>query len=156
MGIERTLVIIKPEHIDCTDAIFAELDTLAQRIATARVDSVPLEIAKQHCAPHIGRDYYDWLIKQLAGNPAIPAIYEGDDVICIISNKVGHKDPAKSLKDTIRGKYSNDSESKARAERRATANVIHRSTSMSEYEREIKIWRSYKIVGRIPTDLSVR
>jgi nucleoside-diphosphate kinase len=140
---ERTLIIIKPEHVHLADEILNELDRYGERVKTVHLEAVPLEIIERHYAIHKGQVFYPWLITQFAGKPVVLAVYEGVDIIRKMSGAIGPTDPAKAPKDTIRGRYGDDSMERSMAEKRATRNVIHRSATPEEAEKEIAVWRRY-------------
>jgi nucleoside-diphosphate kinase len=140
---ERTFIMIKPDHVELADIILAELDALARRVMTVRVESVPLEIVEEHYAVHRGRPFFGYMTASFAEKPVVLAVYEGDDVINTLRAAIGPTDPAKAPPDTIRGKYGRDSLESAIAEGRPCSNVIHRSDSPGEAEREISVWRQY-------------
>jgi len=142
---ERTLIIIKPDHVHLADKILSELDRYGGRIKTVHVDVVPLEIIERHYAMHKGKVFYPWLIKQFVGKPVVLAVYEGVDVVRKMSDAIGPTDPAKAPKDTIRSKYSDDTQERSMAEKRALKNVIHRSATPEEAEMEIAVWQKYLV-----------
>lgn len=141
--VERTLVIIKPEHIHLADKILKELDRHGKRIKTVRIKAVPREVIEQHYALHKGKFIYDWLIDEFLGKPAVIAIYGGKGIIQEFVDIIGATDPSKASKESIRGKYGDDNMEKAIAEKRAMASVVHRSDSMEEAEREINVWKQF-------------
>lgn len=56
---------------------------------------------------------------------------------------IGSTDPSKAHPNTLRARYSRDSLESAIAEQRPLSNVIHRSDSQAEAEREIAVWTEY-------------
>jgi len=141
--LERTLTLIKPDHIDRTDEILAELDQDGKRIATVTVDSVPREVIEDHYVPHKNKPFFGYMTDSFVGRPVIIALYEGEGVIQKFIDLIGPTDPSQAADHTIRGKYSNDSLEKAIAEQRPVQNVIHRSDSHEEAQREIEVWEHY-------------
>ncbi len=140
---ERTFIIIKPDHVELADAILTELDHLAARKHTARVDVVPRDVIESHYAPHREKSFYQYLVDSFVGKPVVIAVYQGEQAIQRVMDACGHTDPARASSDTIRGKYSIDSLEQAITEQRPVRNVIHRSDSMAEAEREIEVWKVY-------------
>jgi len=141
--IERTVLIVKPEHLHIGEIILGELDEVGKRIVTVRVDDVPEDMARKHYEPLKDRFYYEWLVDSFKGKSILLTLYEGENIVDDISKKVGPTDPALAPKDTIRGKYSNDSLEKAIKEKRAAATVVHRSESRAEANREMNVWSAY-------------
>jgi len=140
---ERTFVMIKPEHIHLTDKIIADLNWQGHLEKFHYVSKVPPEVIGQHYAPHQGKPFYAHLVQAFVDKPVVIMVYQGDGIVKKIMDLAGPTDPLKAPKDTICGKYSHDSLAAAVAEHRTVHNVIHRSDSAAEAEREIKVWKAY-------------
>ena len=140
MSLEKSLVFIKPDHIEFADEI---LDDYGLRIATAFVDKVPRETIRDHYSLHIGKNFFEYMTEAYVGKSISLAVYQGSNVIHDIIQIVGETDPSKSPKYTIRARYSGDSMKRAISEGRTLRNVIHRSDSLEEALREINVWQSF-------------
>ena len=140
---EKTLIMIKPDHVQVAYRILDELDDYGTRGRCTRIDSVPLDVIARHYVVHQGKSFYDRLIDSFVGRAVVVAIYEGDDIVRKMLDKCGATDPLKAAADTIRKKYSTDSLEKAISEGRTVKNVIHRSDSVAEAHREIEVWKRY-------------
>jgi len=143
---EKTLVIIKPDAIHLADEIFEELDKIAKRIHTIKIEKAAEEIIREHYRESIkkhGDFLWIFLKEYIVNNPLILALYEGEKAIERIRDKVGHTDPEKAHHESIRGKYSDDSLQKALTEKRAVRNAIHASESLAEFDREFSVWREF-------------
>lgn len=140
---ERTFVMIKPEHVNLADYILEELRQCGTLVQQTMIERVPREIIERHYAIHRERPFYLYLVESFVDKPVVLAIYEGEGIVQKVMKQCGPTDPAKAPQDTIRGKYSTDSLEKAIAEQRPCQNVIHRSDSPSEAEREMAVWESY-------------
>ena len=141
--IEKSFVLIKPDHVDLAEQILHELDAYGQRIKTKKIRHVPKEVIENHYSIHKGKFFFKYMIDYFLNKPVVIAVYEGEDVIKRFIEIIGPTDPSKAPKETIRGKYSKDSLENAIAEGRTVKNVIHRSDSPEEFIREIDIWKSY-------------
>ena len=140
---EKTFILVKPDHVPVADQILADLDEHAERVATANLDECPRDVIENHYAVHRDKFFYDNLIAHFEGRPVVLAVYQGKHIVQRFMDICGVTDPAKCGPETIRGKYGTDSLEKAIAEKRTPKNVIHRSDSISEAEREIKVWEQY-------------
>lgn len=140
---ERTFVMIKPEHVSRAEEILTELSSYGRLAARAVIDAVPRQIVEEHYAVHRERPFYRYLVDSFVDRPVVIAIYEGNGVVQKVMERCGPTDPTKAPKDTIRGRYSSDSLEQAIAEQRPVRNVIHRSDSPAEAEREIGVWKEY-------------
>jgi len=141
--IETTFTFVKPYHVPVAYQILAELDQHGARLATATVPSVPLEVVELHYSCHYGKPFFRRITTDLAGQTLVLAVYEGDNIIGRFVEIIGPTDPSKAPKHTIRGRYSTDSMAQAEIDGRTVRNVIHRSDSQSEADREISLWLQY-------------
>lgn len=123
--------------------ILEELDKCGRRLITRRVKAVPKEIIESHYSVHQGKPFFDYMTSSFIGKEVVVAVYQNDDVIRKLREAAGPTDPAKAPKETIRGKYSNDSLERAITEKRPVRNVVHCSDSPAEAEREIGVWARY-------------
>lgn len=90
----------------------------------------------------IGTKLREWLIEFITSTPVIAIVLEGEDAVKKVRAIVGHTDPSKAEKGTIRGDLTEDSIQKANEESRATYNLVHASGSPEEAEEEISLWFS--------------
>jgi nucleoside-diphosphate kinase len=141
--IERTFIMVKPDHYDLADLILKDLDMHGNRVQTARVESVPREVIEEHYAAHRGKYYFGYMTDSFVGRPVVLAVYEGEGIIKKMMDAVGPTDPAKAEGNTIRRKYCNDSLDAAIAEKRPCKNAVHRSDSPKEAERELAVWAEF-------------
>jgi len=141
--LEKTFILIKPKYVGLANEILEQLDIYGKRIITAKIDAVPKNIIEDHYSPHKGKSFFKYMTESFAGKSVVIAIYEGKGIIQKISDFIGPTDPSKASKNTIRGKYSNDSLETAIAKQRPVENVIHRSDSIAEAKREISVWKQY-------------
>ena len=93
----------------------------------------------------VGVEIYKWNKKQLASGKVIAIVLRGPDSIAKVKDLVGPTYPSKAFAGTIRGSYSIDTVLLSGLEKRAIHNVVHRSSSMDEAEREISLWFKQKI-----------
>ena len=140
---ERTLVFVKPHCYDIADKILRRLDSQGERIATIYVLEVPKDLVCKHYKVHEGKPFYPRLIKQIAGQRIVLAVYIEEDIIQKVRDVIGATDPIKASSGTIRRDFSSDSLEKAIAEDRAVNNVVHASDSRKSAEYEIETWNRY-------------
>lgn len=83
-------------------------------------------------------------IEEFNNKKVIAVILESDheNLIDLVREWIGPTDPAKANKDTIRGKYANDSMEASKQEGRLLRNLIHASDSFEAFEREVSLWFS--------------
>lgn len=140
---ETVFILIKPDHVDLAEQILSELDQYGHRVKTVKVENVPRIIIENHYSVHKGKHFFRYMIEGFTGRQVVLALYEGEEVITKFVKVIGDTDPSKASKDSIRGRFSNDSLEEAIAEGRMVRNVIHRSDSPEEVRREINVWKQY-------------
>lgn len=87
-----------------------------------------------------GMAIVDHLKKFMSSGPIVAMVLEGNQAVAIVDKLVGTTEPLSSDVGTIRGDYTLDSYQMADTDKRAVRNLIHRSASQEEAEREIRIW----------------
>ncbi|MEM5832516.1 MAG: nucleoside-diphosphate kinase [Candidatus Aenigmatarchaeota archaeon] len=88
----------------------------------------------------IGKKLREWLIEFLTNKKVIAIVLGGEKAVERVRKMVGHTNPAKAEKGTIRGDFGQDSIEKANLEKRCVRNLVHASGSLSEADYEIKVW----------------
>ena len=93
----------------------------------------------------IGTRVYEWSLEQLTSGRIIAMVLRGPDSVEKVKNLIGPTYPSKALAGTIRGSYATDTVYWSGVEKRALHNVIHRSSSIDEANREIPLWFEKRI-----------
>lgn len=106
----------------------------------------------------IGKRIYTALIDYLTSGPVIISVFEGNHAVEVVAKLIGSTDPTKADVGTIRADFAFDTPMFAvNSGRIVFQNLIHRSDSKEEAEREIEHWfgSNYKYLGAyIRTDYS--
>jgi len=138
---EATLVIIKPDGLkkSLTGNILSRLSETKLKIIGAKVMRVDIELADKHYAHLKQEPFYPELTKYITGqlhgdNRVMALVYWGEEAISKVREIAGATNPEKADPVSIRGAYG----------RILTTglfeNAVHASSSVSEAEREIKLW----------------
>ena len=138
--------MIKPDGISLEAKIREMIEPLATIIATRRFDSVVAEKIERLYEMHRGKGFYPYLVDHLKDRPAKAFLLgEREDVdyrdsfYADFVALVGDTDPAKARPGTIRS-LSPDSTERSLSEKRAVRNLVHRSTTPEETEKEAAIF----------------
>lgn len=140
---QRTFILIKPDGMPNKEKVFEILDKAASRVAYAELDEMSAENVAKHYEPHKDKPFFQSLVNEFAGQATAIAVYEGEDVIARIADIVGETEPTKARQGTIRATFSKDSKEAANRDKRYLRNVLHRSDSVEEAEREISVWAEF-------------
>ncbi len=143
MGIERTFVMVKPDHFRYAYSILGKVDSVGERFDEAIVYGVPREVIEEHYAEHMGKSFFGHMCDSFVGRNVQIAVYQGEGVVQRVRELCGHTDPAKAAPSTIRKMYGDDSLDRAIEEKRPVRNVIHSSDGIESAQREIQVWLRY-------------
>ncbi|MFA6091609.1 MAG: nucleoside-diphosphate kinase [Elusimicrobiota bacterium] len=151
MAIEQTLVLIKPDGAKrrLTGLVIDRLDAAGLQLAGSKMVSVTEDLARAHYQEHVGKAFFENLVRYIRGEfHAIPdsrilaLVYEGENAVAAVRKVAGATNPENADPSTVRGSLG-----------RVTTqgqfeNVLHASGSVSEAEREIKLWfLPHEIIG---------
>lgn len=129
---EKTLVLIKPDavrekHIGDIIKIYEENGL---RILAMKLLQMNEKLAARHYEEHIGRPYYDDLIRFMTSGPIVAMVLEGADAIANVRAINGKTNPAEAAEGTIRRLYAAS----------GSRNAVHASDSPESAAREISIF----------------
>jgi len=89
----------------------------------------------------VAKQIREWLADFITSGPVIAMVIAGPEgTVQKIRDLAGATGPEFADKGTIRGDLGEDSYAKANGEKRAIENLMHASESITEAEREIKLW----------------
>jgi len=143
---QRLFFMIKPDGIFWESKIRDMIEPLVDVIASRYFDQVALEKIEGLYNMHKNKFFYPYLIDGLKGKP-IRAYVLGEREGVRYQNSfindfielVGDTDPARAKPGTIRS-LSTDTLEKSLSEKRAVRNLVHRSTTHEETEKEAAIF----------------
>lgn len=129
---EKTLVLIKPDavrekHIGDIIKIYEENGL---RILAMKLLQMNEKLAARHYEEHIGRPYYDDLIRFMTSGPIVAMVLEGAEAIANVRAINGKTNPAEAAEGTIRRLYAAS----------GSRNAVHASDSPESAAREISIF----------------
>ena len=141
MGLENTLIIIKPDGLvkSLTGNILTRLSETKLVIIGAKMLRVDEDLAKKHYDHLKEKPFFDELIRYIMGElhetrRVMALVYHGEGAIHKVRDIVGMTNPEEANPVSIRGAYG----------RITTAgvfeNVVHASSSAKDSELEIKLW----------------
>ncbi|MFL0267729.1 nucleoside-diphosphate kinase [Candidatus Clostridium radicumherbarum] len=129
---ERTLILVKPDGVErkLLGEIISHYERKGLNIIALELILADTETAKRHYEEHVGKPYFEELIKYITENKLCALVVEGENAVEIVRKINGDKDPLKSDLGSIRGKFSIEK----------TRNLVHASDSAQSAKREIGIW----------------
>jgi len=126
---EQTFLMIKPDGVKrkLVGEIINRLEKKGLKIVAMKMLQITEGLAELHYYEHIGKGFYEKLIKFITSGPVVAIVLEGEGVVELIRNFAGKTNPKEAECGTIRGDYAFE----------ITQNVIHTSDSISSAQREI-------------------
>lgn len=145
---ERTLIIIKPDAMQrgLAGEILARLERRGLHFAGLKMIHMTPELAARHYAEHVGKPFYEGLVRYITSCPVLVAALEGPGAIPAVRQSMGSTKPLEAAPGTIRGDLAltvannlvHGSDSADSAEREL--NLFFRQQELFDYQRAIDRW----------------
>jgi len=129
---ERSLVLVKPDGVQrgLIGEVVSRLERRGLRLVSARFMEVGLELASTHYAIHVGKPFYDGLIRYITSAPVMAMVWEGPNAIAAIRQTMGSTRPTEAAPGSIRHDFALE----------VGRNLTHASDSVENGEKEISLW----------------
>jgi nucleoside-diphosphate kinase len=132
MGMQRTLVIVKPDGVQrgLVGPILTRLEKRGLKLVGLKLVQVSQDLAARHYAEHEGKSFYAGLLQYITSAPVVVACVEGTSAVQMVRNAVGATNPLSAAPGTIRGDLALD----------IGRNLIHASDAPETADRELALW----------------
>lgn len=129
---ERTLVLIKPDGVqrNLVGTIINRLESRGLQLVAAKLLSVSDELAREHYKVHIGKTFYEGLIRYITSAPVMAMVWEGPEAIRAVRQTMGATNPLDAAPGSIRHDFSI----------MMSRNLTHASDSPETAIKEISLW----------------
>jgi nucleoside-diphosphate kinase len=129
---QRTLVLLKPDTVrrGLVGEVLSRFEAKGLTIVAMEHRLIDGELADQHYAEHVERDFYPPLRAFATSGPLVSLVLEGDEAIDVVRALNGATDGRKAAPGTIRGDLSLSNRE----------NLVHASDSPESAAREIALW----------------
>ena len=129
---ERTFVAIKPDGVKrgLIGKILERFENKSYKIIAMKLINVTPEVAAKHYEEHVGKPFYDKLIKFITMGPIVAMVIEGKNAIKGVRHLVGKTNPDEADDGSIRADFSSFS----------TLNLVHASDAVESAQREINLY----------------
>jgi nucleoside-diphosphate kinase len=130
--VEKTLVLIKPDAVQrgLVGEIIKRLEERGLKITAMKSLIVSQDLAEKHYAVHLGKPFYDGLIRYIVSAPVIAMVWVGPDAIKAVRQTMGATNPLEAAPGSIRHDYALS----------IGRNLTHASDSHETAEKEIALW----------------
>ena len=131
---DRTLVLLKPDAVQrgLAGEIINRLERRGLKLAAMKMLLVTEELAHRHYADHVGKPFFEGLVKFITSSPIVAMVVEGENAVDVVRNTMGATSPSDAAPGTIRGDLALT----------IGANLIHGSDSPESAKREIGLFFS--------------
>lgn len=129
---ERTFVMIKPDGVQrgLVGEIVRRFEQRGLKLAAMKMVHVTPEFAQKHYEVHVGKPFYEGLIKYITSGPVVAMVLEGTDAINVARSTMGATNPAKAAPGTIRADHGME----------MGRNLVHGSDGPDTAQFEIGLW----------------
>ena len=129
---ETTLVILKPDTIQrgLAGRIISRIENAGLRIVGARLLRLSPDLAARLYEPHVGKPFYDGLMRFMTSSPVLVMAVQGLGAIAIWRKLMGATFGSKADPGTIRGDFGISN----------SFNLVHGSDSAESASRELPIF----------------
>ena len=131
---QRTLVLLKPDAVQrgLIGEIVSRLERKGLRFAAMKQMLVSDELAHRHYGEHVGKPFFEGLVRFITSSPIVAMVVEGDNAVELVRSVIGVTDPQQAAPGTIRGDLAVS----------IGLNLIHGSDSEESASREIGLFFS--------------
>lgn len=131
---ERTLILVKPDGVQrgLTGEIIRRFEQRGLKIAGLKLMRANEEILAKHYAEHVGKGFYEGLLKYLQSGPVVAMVLEGENAVEATRATIGATKAHQAAAGTIRGDLALN----------VSNNLVHGSANLDDAAREVPIWFS--------------
>lgn len=129
---ERTLVLIKPDGIQrgLTGEIISRLEKRGLKLVGAKFLQVSQQLAETHYSIHVGKPFYEGLIRYITSSPVMAMVWEGPAAVAAVRQTMGATRPLEAAPGTIRHDFA----------LMVGRNLTHASDSPENAQVEVALW----------------
>jgi nucleoside-diphosphate kinase len=129
---ERSLVLVKPDAVQrgLIGEVILRLERRGLRLVAAKFINVSQELARTHYAVHLGKPFYEGLIRYITSAPVMAMVWEGPDAINAIRQTMGATSPIAAAPGSFRHDFA----------LQIGRNLTHASDNVENGEKEVALW----------------
>lgn len=126
---ETTLVIVKPNAMkqNKAGAIIQKFQDKGLKLKGLKVIKISRTLCEEFYAEHKGRPFFPEFVKFMTSAPVVILALSGQDAVASVRTLMGHTDPKKAGRGTIRFEYGES----------IGENAVHGSDSVESARREL-------------------
>jgi len=130
MGVEQTLVFIKPDGVErqLVGEVISRFERRQIKLKKCELRQLTETQVDAHYVEHLEKGFYPNLKSYILSGPVCILLLEAEGVVSIVRKMIGTTNSAEAEPGTIRGDFALTTQH----------NIIHASDSVQSAEREIK------------------
>ena len=131
---ERSFVMVKPDAVQrcIVGEVLSRFERKGLKICALKMMMVDRALAENHYGEHVGKPFYEPLLRYITSSPVVAMVIEGKNAISLTRKLVGSTEIEEALPGTIRGDLVIHTRS----------NIVHASDSKKSAIREIGLFFS--------------
>ncbi len=129
---ERTFVMVKPDGVQrgLVGEIVRRFEQRGLKLVGMKMMQLTPEFAHKHYEVHVGKPFFEGLIRYITSGPVVAMVLEGTDAINVARSTMGATNPAKAAPGTIRADFGLE----------MGRNLVHGSDGPDTAQFEIGLW----------------
>jgi nucleoside-diphosphate kinase len=144
-GIERTLVLLKPDAVarGLVGRILTRFEDALLKVVAAKMVWMDADLTRRHyfdLEERFGPAVYNAMAEFMQTGPVLAVVLEGVEAVACTRKLVGPTYPDQAPAGTIRGDFAHMSRAYANERGIAVANLVHASGNPKEAAQEIEVW----------------
>jgi len=144
-GVERTLVLLKPDAVarGLAGRIIARFEDSALKIVGIKMRLLDAGFTEKHyfdLAERAGEEVYRATVNFMQSGPVIALVLEGVDAVAEVRKLIGGTFPGVAEPGTIRGTFAHQTKASSEATGKAVMNLVHASGNSDEAAYEVALW----------------
>ena len=137
---ERTFVMLKPDVVQrgLIGEIVQRFERRGLKIIAMKMVHISTEFAHKHYEVHVGKPFFEGLIRYITSGPVVAMVLEGTNAIEAARATMGATNPTKAAPGTIRADFGLE----------MGRNLVHGSDGSETAAFEIRLWfRAEELTG---------
>jgi nucleoside-diphosphate kinase len=145
LGVERTLVLLKPDAVarGLAGRIITRFEDAALKIVGVKMRHIDADFTRKHyfdLEERAGSEIYNTTAEFMQTAPIIALALEGVDAVAKVRKIIGSTFPDQAPPGTIRGDFAHQTKASSEVSGKAVMNLVHASGNSEEAKYEVELW----------------
>jgi nucleoside-diphosphate kinase len=145
LGVERTLVLLKPDAVarGLAGRILTRFEDAALKIVGVKMRHLDADFTRKHyfdLEERAGSEIYNTTANFMQSAPVIALALEGVDAVAKVRKIIGSTFPDQAPPGTVRGDFAHQTKASSEVSGKAVMNLVHASGNSEEAKYEVDLW----------------